>query len=102
VDAHRVIIVPAAEEDLRAIIAYVRADSLQQAINLAETFAEAVQSLAIFPNRGGVAPESESWGLQVRTLVVFRYCVLYTVNSKGVFILRIVHGHMARPVTRVR
>lgn len=99
-DPRPVTITPAAEEDLRSIIAYVREESIQQAIALAEHFAAAVGSLSLFPDRCPLAPESEVWKMQVRTLIVFRYRVLYTVKPKGVFILRIVHGHMDISIPR--
>lgn len=99
-DPRPVTIMPAAEQDLRSIIAYVRDESLQQALVLTEHFADAIDSLSLFPDRCPLAPESEAWDIQVRALLVFRDRVLYTVNPKGVFILRIVHGHMDIPVSR--
>lgn len=89
---------PAAVEDLEEILDYVRRQSPQGAERLGESILESIALLPFFPAKCPVAPESDVWRHEVRTLVVFNHRVLYTVRPDRISVLRIVHGAMDRPV----
>jgi plasmid stabilization system protein ParE len=56
----------------------------------------AIESLAAFPERCSVAPESSIFSFEVRQLLYGRspdvYRILFTINGSTVYILHIRHG----------
>jgi plasmid stabilization system protein ParE len=90
----------AARDDLDALLAFVHAHSPVAAEHVRERLLEALASLSEFPARFPVAEESDAWGREVRSMIVYRYRVLYQVLSTEVRVLRIVHGRMQRPAER--
>jgi toxin ParE1/3/4 len=90
---------PAARQDLVDLVTYIRRDSPQAAESVAERLLAALESLGEFPERTPFAPESERWKLEVRSLVVFRYRVLYHIQpaKQRVTVLRILHGSRIAP-----
>lgn len=81
-----------ARDDIDRALAYVAADSPMNAAMLYDTFFDAMESLARFPERCPLAMESEHWERAVRSLLVYRYRVLFEVIGSRVIVLRIVHG----------
>ena len=92
----RVDLAEAAVEDMDRILEYVRGESPAAADRLCSCPLERIESLSEFPDRCPIAPESDQWGLTVRSLLVFSYRVLYVVRSDRVSVLRVVHGHRRR------
>lgn len=90
----RIEITPVARDDLLAIHEFVSRDSPNAADRLCEELLSAIESLASFSRRFPVAEESTAWKAEIRSMVVFRYRVLYSVQQRRVVIIRIVHGHM--------
>ena len=89
---------PAARDDIDAIIGFVASQSPINAEMLAERFLDDISSLADFPERCPLALESDRWGYPVRSMLVFRYRLLFTIVGTRVHILRVVHGSMRSPV----
>ena len=53
---------------------------------------EAIQSLENMPFRCPLAPETISFGLEIRHLIFGKYRILFTVEDETVFILNIRHA----------
>jgi plasmid stabilization system protein ParE len=79
-----------AREDLRAIRAYVGADSPAYARALIRRILEATRNLALFPNLGRVAYRTRAG--ELRVLTVYSYHVYYKVAEDRVSVAAIVHG----------
>jgi len=52
----------------------------------------AAQSLTELPRRCSIAPESETFGIEVRQLMYGDYRILFTIDGDTVRILRFRHG----------
>jgi plasmid stabilization system protein ParE len=78
--------------DLDAVLAYVAAESPVKAAMVNDRFLDAFESLSNFPERCPLALESESWERPVRSLLVYRYRVLFEILAGRVVVLRVVHG----------
>jgi plasmid stabilization system protein ParE len=81
-----------ARKDIRAIAEYIAIDSPSNAEDFVLWMEEEIMSLDRFPLRCPVALESESWGLEVRLLLVGSYRVLFTIRGVAVIVLRVRHG----------
>ena len=89
-----------AEKDLDGIVGFVAQSSPAGADHVWTHLSSAINSLEVFPQRGAPAvEEAQSWGVEVRALIVFGYCIFYTVRRPEVVVLRIVHGRRRRPVS---
>ena len=89
---------PAARDDLDRTLDFVRMTSPQNADHLGDAVFAALNSLSVFPERCPLAVETKEWGYPVRSLLVYRFRVLYTIRDLRVVVLRIVHGAMNSPV----
>ena len=95
---YEVVLTERADRDIVSILEYVERESPAAAEQLAEHFAVAFASLRHFPLRCVRAPESDAWGCDVHSMLVFNYRALFSVKEHRVRILRVVHGSMERPV----
>ena len=84
-----VFILPSADADLGEIYEWIASDNPAAAERLVTRLATSARNLAAFPERGAPRPEL---GVEVRSLVVGRYLILYRVEPERVDIVRFVHG----------
>ncbi len=80
-----------AANDLAAIHEFIARDSARYATQVCADLVDAVDRLALFPERGRVVPELPHAGL--RELIVGSYRVVYRVQAaEGVEIVTVFHG----------
>lgn len=91
---YRVVISNHAERDLDAIYTFIADDSPQNALAVAARLREGTLGLDQFPERFPIARESPIDGLEIRSLLVFPYRVLYAIEGRRVLVLRVRHGAM--------
>ena len=94
--AYRVRILPAALQDAKDCYLYIAAESPDTAIAWFEGLLDAIDSLAIMPNRCAVAPEAAIIGREIRVLVYRKhYRILFCVEKEVVRIYHIQHSARA-------
>lgn len=86
---YRIIITPTAIEDLAAQVEYIRSDSARAAQRWYDDCIEAIDSLALLPRSGRIAPESEWFEREIRQIVVHSHRVLYVIEEKVVRVLHV-------------
>ncbi len=80
-----------AEEDLRAIIEYIRADNPSAAKANLKKIRSKISNLHSFPQRGRVVPELKGYGiLQYRELVIPPWRVIYRISEFDVYVLSVI------------
>ncbi len=80
-----------AEEDLRAIIEYIRADNPSVAKDNLKKIRSKTSNLHSFPQRGRVVPELKEYGIiQYRELVISPWRVIYRISEFDVYILSVI------------
>jgi plasmid stabilization system protein ParE len=95
--AFRVETSPEAEQDGEAILHWLLAEGAgETGFRWFLALEQAIASLANFPERCPIAPESKEFLFEVRQLLYGRrphvYRILFTIEGDSVHILRIVHG----------
>jgi plasmid stabilization system protein ParE len=88
----RVNITRNAQVDLEHIYSYIAEDSINKANKFILELEEKISSLGTFPERSSYIPENIFFGANYRHLIHKNYRVIYRVEVKTVYILRIVHG----------
>jgi len=98
---YRVIITPAAENDLRAAYRYICSYAPRAARNWVRRARQAARGLARHPERCSLAPESASFDLPIRELLfgsanrgTYRFLFVVFDEEKSVYILHVRHGSM--------
>jgi len=96
---YRVIITPNAEQELRQAYRYIRERAPQAANRWIKGARKCIKSLARYPERCPLAPESKSFEEPIRQLLYGRgnrgtYRILYVILAKTVFVLHVRHGSM--------
>jgi plasmid stabilization system protein ParE len=96
---YRVVITPEAETDLRSAASYIRRDNPRAARAWLKGARQRIKSLAQFPGRCSLAPESASFVEPIRELFYGHgnggtYRILFVVLNNTVFVLHIRHGAM--------
>jgi plasmid stabilization system protein ParE len=96
---HRVIVTPAAENDLRTAYRYIRSQAPRAARDWIRRARLSAKSLARHPERCPLAPESVSFNLPIRELLFGSgnrgtYRFLFVVLDQSVYILHVRHGSM--------
>jgi plasmid stabilization system protein ParE len=81
-----------AEIDVDDVFAYIRADSLRNAVRWRERLERKLSLLTEMPEIFGLAPENHDTQTEVRQLLFGQYRVLYTVRADRVLILTVRHG----------
>ena len=93
---YKLIIQPAALEDLDEAYRWIAEQSPENAARWFNHFIEALFTLEHSPYRCGAAPESKHLGLEIRQLLYGRrggvYRALYTVRGREVHVLHIRHA----------
>lgn len=85
----RVILVPAAHEDLLSIVVYIATESQQNADRVTDRIDKKLRGLARLPNSGRPRPEL---GPRVRSVTAYRFVVFYRNDRDAVRVLRVLHG----------
>lgn len=98
-DRHRVRITPRAADDMAGICSYIQQKSPQNAVRVAQTLVDAVDSLAVFPGRYKVHEYRRDPAKTVRSMPVPPFIIYYRVIARirAVEILTIRHGSRRQP-----
>jgi addiction module RelE/StbE family toxin len=88
--ARKIIWSPTAVADLDDIFAYISRDSAHYAAGAIEKILDSADALLQFPRMGRVVPEFNDD--KIRELIVYRYRVIYRVESDAINIATVVHG----------
>jgi len=96
---HSVIITPEAESDLRSATGYIRRDNARAASAWLRGARQKIKTLAQYPERCSLAPESASFNEPIRELFYGHgnrgtYRILFVVLDKADFVLHVRHGSM--------
>jgi plasmid stabilization system protein ParE len=88
----RVEITRSAEQDLRAIYAYIEKDSPTAALRWFSELQRQIRTLEQFPKRCPIIPETGELGREYRHLIYGNYRTLFRVEGRRVIILRVLHA----------
>jgi plasmid stabilization system protein ParE len=98
---YRVIVTPAAENDLRTAYRYIRSQSPSAARDWIRRARQVVRSLGLHPVRCPIAPESGSFDQPIRELFfgsgnrgTYRFLFVLFAEKKSVYLLHVRHGSM--------
>jgi toxin ParE1/3/4 len=80
----------AARNALDEVIEYIAKDSRPAAMRVLDAALDAAQRLAAFPQRARVVPEVNQEA--IREVFVFRYRLMYRVESTRVVVVAFLHG----------
>jgi addiction module RelE/StbE family toxin len=86
----RVVWSSAARDDLKALVAFIKADSPGYAQTFGLHIQQRIEQLRQFPESGRKVPE-DKLGIY-RELIVGNYRVVYRVNEETVTIVTLIHG----------
>jgi plasmid stabilization system protein ParE len=81
-----------AQRDLGQIFSHISEDSFSKARKFILELEVKIGSLSSFPKRSPSIPENDFLGTNYRHLIHKKYRVIYRVEGKNVFVLRIIHG----------
>lgn len=76
-------------KDLAEIKNYIERDSVYYANKTIADILRRIENLKLFPSMGRYVPEFNS--KEMRELIYKSYRILYTFNSKNIYILRVIH-----------
>jgi plasmid stabilization system protein ParE len=77
-----------AEEDIQGIVAYIAADSVDEALRVLERIRTAAAALGSLPERGRLVPELKEQGVGLyREIVVDPWRMLYRIVDRKVHVL---------------
>lgn len=85
----RVVLTPAAREDMLAIVVFIAMESQSNADRVTDRIDAKLRLLACLPKAGRPRPEL---GEGVRSIAAFRFIVFYRAEASAVRILRVLHG----------
>jgi plasmid stabilization system protein ParE len=98
---YRVIVTPAAENDLRTAYRYIRSQAPRAAREWTRRARQAAKGLARHPERCPLAPESASFDQPIRELFLgsgnrgtYRFLFVVLDEERLVYILHVRHGSM--------
>lgn len=96
--SYRIRITPRALADLEGVFDYIRRDSEQNAAGMIRALLDAIDGLAILPQRYGVPRIGRARDRRIRSMPVRPYLVRYRIEEKNatVWILRVRHGARRR------
>ena len=81
-----------AEQDIDAATAWMAQHSPDKATLWYFDVQEAIASLQNLPFRCPLAPESKTFGAEIRHLIFCKYRILFIVIDESVYVLRVRHG----------
>lgn len=90
--AFKVFITQNAQDDLRHIYSYIAEDSISNAKIFVSELEEKINTLATLPERASYIPENVFFSTDYRQLIHRKYRVIYRIDRKNVFVLRVIHG----------
>jgi plasmid stabilization system protein ParE len=98
-DQYRVIILPAAADDIVSICSFIERDSSQNAAAVAQQILDAIDGLEILPHRFRVHESRADPAKAVRSMPVPPFIVYYRVDDgrNVVRILSVRHGSRRQP-----
>lgn len=91
-EQYKVKIFPAAQNDMRDIVAYINTLSPDAAIKYYDLIIEKVETLTTMPERCPLAKDVQLRLRGYRTLFVKNYIIFYVVNSNTVEVRRILYA----------
>lgn len=98
---YRVIVTPAAENDLQTTYRYIRRQAPLAARDWIKRARQAAKTLAHHPERCPMAPESASFDQPIRELLfgtgnrgTYRFLFVVFAEEKSIYILHVRHGSM--------
>jgi toxin ParE1/3/4 len=90
---HRVCWTATARQDLDAIIDYIAADSVENALSVLDRIEESARSLELTPERGRIVPELRAADVyQYRELIERPWRILYRIDTARVLVLAVLDG----------
>ena len=89
---YEVSLAPCVEEDLEEAFRWIAKDSPQNAIRWYNGCLAAVGSLADFPSRCALAPETDAFAIEIRQRLYGRYRILFTIRKHTVHVLHVRHS----------
>lgn len=93
--SYNVIVEPQVEVEITDVCRWIARHSPVNAARWVAAIEVAVCSLDQLPQRCSVAPESESFGYEVRQLLHGQYRILFTIRENNVHVLHVRHGARA-------
>ena len=90
--SYEVITTQKAESDIEAAYQWIASYSPEKARLWFFDVQEAIESLANFPFRCPLAPESVTFGLEVRHLLIEKYRVLFRLDDETVYVMHVRHS----------
>ena len=88
----RVRISETAEKDFDEVWRFIAEDSLEAAAGFLHQLEKRVSTLETFPARCPLIPENELIGTQYRHLVYGDYRMIFRIEARTVYVLRIIHS----------
>ena len=89
--SYQVVTQPQAEEDIRQVIRWIAHYSPKKSTVWYFDVMKAIESLSSFPARCPFAPERGKFGLDIRHLLFGQYRILFVIEDKTVYVLRVRH-----------
>jgi toxin ParE1/3/4 len=90
--SHTIRLLRVGEDDLAEIITFNASDRASAAETMLTKIEKSIEALTRHPYLGKVPREEELARLGYRYLVVQNYLVFYTIESKTIYVHRILHG----------
>ncbi len=88
----RVVTEPQAEDDITEAYLWIAERAPMNAVRWERGLEQAINSLETFPNRCAIAPESETFLMEIRQLLYGNYRILFTIQERTVHVLHVRHG----------
>jgi plasmid stabilization system protein ParE len=79
------------EEDMKEAVRWIALSSPDKATLWYFDTAEAIESLENFPFRCPLAPESKTFGAEIRHLIFGKHRILFFIEDEIVYVLRVRH-----------
>ena len=86
----KVVVTPAALDDLQAIADYIAIDSLERALSYTDELEAAARALGDFPKAWPLLPRYESYGIRRRPYG--NYLIFYEIVEDTVFVIHVLNG----------
>jgi plasmid stabilization system protein ParE len=79
-----------AENDLKEILAYIAADSPENALKILKKIKQKAANLYTFPERGRIVPELQDQGISIyRELIIAPWRMIYRISGANVYVLSV-------------
>jgi len=91
-DNYQIRLLKIAEDDFTEIISYIAAENPNAADALASKIEKNLDILSQNPNLGRIPRDEEIRNMGYRYIIVKNYIIFYTIESKTIYIHRMLHG----------